>query len=88
MITKENKIKLVKEFGKNEKDTGSVEFQIALLTQQIKDLTEHVKNNGKDSIARRGLLIKVGKRKSLLRYLERTNRDSYIEVLSKLGLRK
>lgn len=88
MITKENKIKLVKEFGKSEKDTGSVEFQIALLTQQIKDLTEHVKNNGKDSIARRGLLIKVGKRKSLLRYLERTNRDSYIEVLSKLGLRK
>lgn len=88
MIDKKGKAELVKKFGKNEKDTGSIEFQIALLTSQIHDLTEHLKKNDKDQIARRGLNIKVSKRKSLLRYLQRTNRDSYVKVLGELGLRK
>lgn len=88
MLDKKAKAELVKKFGKNEKDTGSIELQIALLTQHIRDLTEHLKKNDKDAIARRGLLIKVGKRKSLLSYLERTNRDSYIKLISELGLRK
>ncbi len=88
MIDKKGKAELVKKFGKNEKDTGSIEFQIALLTSQILDLTEHLKKNDKDQIARRGLNIKVSKRKSLLRYLQRTNRDSYVKVLGELGLRK
>jgi len=88
MLDKTQKAELVKKFGKNEKDTGSIEFQIALLTRQIHDLTGHLLNNDKDTIARRGLLVKVGKRKSLLKYLERNDRDSYIKVLSELGLRK
>jgi small subunit ribosomal protein S15 len=88
MIDKKGKAELVKKFGKNEKDTGSIEFQIALLTSQIHDLTEHLKKNDKDQIARRGLNIKVSKRKALLRYLQRTNRDSYVKVLGELGLRK
>lgn len=88
MLDKKGKAELVKEYGKNEKDTGSIEFQIALLTSQIHDLTDHLKKNDKDNIARRGLNIKVSKRKSLLAYLERTNRDSYIALLGKLGLRK
>ncbi len=88
MIDKKGKAELVKKFGKNEKDTGSIEFQIALLTSQILDLTEHLKKNDKDQIARRGLNIKVSKRKSLLRYLQRTNRDSYVKLLGELGLRK
>jgi len=88
MIKKEQKAELVKQFGKNEKDTGSIEFQVALLTKQILELTEHVKANHKDAIARRGLQVKVGKRKSLLKYLERTNRESYVKVITELGLRK
>lgn len=88
MISKEGKVELVKKFGKNEKDTGSIEFQVALLTSQIHDLTAHLKENKKDTTARRGLLVKVGRRKSLLKYLERTNRDSYLNVLAQLGLRK
>lgn len=88
MLDKNAKVELVKKYGKNEKDTGSVEFQVALLTSQIHDLTEHLKANKKDAIARRGLLIKVGKRKSLLKYLERTDRERYAALLTKLGLRK
>ena len=88
MIDKKGKAELVKKFGKNEKDTGSIEFQIALLTSQIHDLTEHLKKNDKDQIARRCLNIKVSKRKALLSYLQRTNRDSYVKLLGELGLRK
>ncbi len=88
MLDKKGKAELVKKFGKNEKDTGSIEFQIALLTSQIHDLTDHLKKNDKDNIARRGLNIKVSKRKSLLAYLQRTNRDSYVKLLGELGLRK
>ena len=88
MLDKKGKAELVKKFGKNEKDTGSIEFQIALLTSQIHGLTDHLKKNDKYNIARRGLNIKVSKRKSLLAYLQRTNRDSYVKLLGELGLRK
>ncbi len=87
-LAKSTKANLVKEFGKNEKDTGSIEVQIALLTNSIKHLTEHLKTNDKDHTARRSLLLQVGKRKSLLAYLERNDRDAYIKLIQKLGLRK
>lgn len=87
-LDKKEKAKIVSKFGKNEKDTGSVEVQIALLTSKIKTLTEHLKANHKDHVARRGLLVLVGQRKSLLSYLERIDRDRYIKVLAELGLRK
>lgn len=88
MLDKKGKAELVKKYGKNEKDTGSIEFQIALLTQQIKDLTEHLLKNDKDTVARRGLLVKVGRRRALLSYLESYDRDRYIKVISALELRK
>ena len=87
-LTKEKTTEIVKKYGKNEQDTGSIEVQIALLTERIKALTAHLKKNDKDSIARRGLLIQVGKRKSLLAYLERTDREAYARLIAKLGLRK
>ena len=87
-ISKETKAELIKKFGKNEKDTGSIEVQVAILTSSIKNLTEHLKSNDKDHVARRSLLVLVGKRKSLLSYLERTDRDAYIKLIAELGLRK
>ena len=88
MLSKERTAEIVKKFGKNEKDTGSVEVQIALLTAQINDLTEHLKKNKKDASARRGLFILVGQRKSFLNYLNKTNRESYVKLLSELNIRK
>ena len=70
-LDKKLKAEVVKKFGKNEKDTGSVQVQVALLTKRIADLTAHLKANDKDHTARRSLLILVGQRKSLLAYLER-----------------
>ncbi len=87
-LKKETKAELVKQFGKNEKDTGSVEVQVALLTKRIAELTAHLKGNDKDHIARRSLLVLVGQRKSLLNYLEKQDRDAYIALIQKLGLRK
>ena len=87
-ITKEDKAKLVKEFGKNDKDTGATEVQIAILTSEINDLTEHLKNHIHDFHSKRGLLAKVGKRRSLLDYLKRTDIQSYREVIKKLNIRK
>ena len=87
-LTKETKSTIVTNYGKDSKDTGSVEVQVALLTERIKALTAHLKKNDKDSIARRGLLIQIGKRKSLLAYLERTDREAYARLIAKLGLRK
>lgn len=87
-LSKENKAELVKKFGKNEKDTGSVEVQIALLTNQIIRLTEHLKNNKKDASSKRGLMKLVGQRRSLLDYLARKDRDAYIRLIADLGLRK
>ncbi len=68
-LSKERKAEIVKQYGKNEKDTGSIEVQVALLTEQIKALTEHLKKNHKDAASKRGLMILVGQRRSLLDYL-------------------
>ena len=86
--TKEDKEKHIKEFAKNEKDTGSGEVQIAILTKEINDLTEHLKEHKHDFHSRRGLLKKVGQRKNMLQYLAKKDIQSYREVIKKLGLRK
>lgn len=87
-LSKEETASLIKKYGKNEKDTGSAEVQIALLTQRIKDLTAHLKSNGQDAGARRSLLILVGKRRSLLDYLAHTSPERYSELIKSLGIRK
>ena len=87
-VSKERKAELVKEFGKDVKNTGATEVQIAILTDEINNLTEHLKENKHDYHSKRGLLMKVGKRRSLLDYLKRTNVVSYREVIKKLNLRK
>ena len=86
-VSKETKAKLVKEFGKD-KGCGATEAQIAILTYEINELTEHMKNNTHDFHSKRGLLMKVGKRKSLLNYLKNKDVVSYREIIKKLGLRK
>ena len=87
-LSKTKKAEIVKKFAKSEKDTGSVEVQVALITEKIKSLTAHLKANDKDNTARRGLFVLVGQRKSLLAYLERTDRDAYAKLIAELGLRK
>ena len=87
-INLKNKAEIVKKFGKNEKDTGSVETQIALLSAKIAELTEHLKSNKKDFQGRRGLLMMVGRRKRLLSYLKDRNLDEYRELISKLNIRE
>lgn len=81
------KQEIIAEFGINEKDTGSTQVQIALLTERIKHLTEHLKVNKKDNHTRTGLLKLVGQRKKLLAYLKDTNIDLYRELKTKLGIR-
>ena len=88
MLSKNEIAEIVKKYGKSEKDTGSVEVQIALLTAQINDLTAHLKANKKDASGRRGLFVLVGKRRGLLDYLNREDRDSYIKLLADLKIRK
>jgi len=87
-ITKEKKQEIIDAFQRDHSDTGSPEVQIALLTARINDLTEHFKTHKKDHASRRGLLMLVSKRSSLLKYLRRTDRPSYLEVIQRLGLRK
>lgn len=87
-LSKERIAEIVKEFGKNEKDTGSTEVQVALLTEQIRDLTAHMKDHKHDYHSQRGLLKMVGHRRSLLDYLSRTDREAYLALIEKLGLRK
>ena len=87
-ISKEEKAKLIAEFGKNEKDSGSVEVQIAILTAEINRLNEHLKVNIHDFHTRRGLLKKVGHRRNLINYLKDKDINSYRNVISKLNLRK
>ena len=87
-VTKEKVEELTKEFGKKENDTGSTETQIAVLTERIKNITSHLKNNKKDHSGRRGLVILVAKRRKLLNYLRRTNVNSYKSILEKLNIRK
>jgi len=87
-LTKDNKEDVIKEFGRTDKDTGSAEVQIALLTRRIEDLTGHFKTNPKDHNSRRGLLKMVGQRRKLLNYLKRKDIEKYREILDKLSLRK
>ena len=87
-LTKEDKARVVLEHGKSEKNTGSSESQIALLTERITMLTEHFKIHKKDTNSRRGLLKLVGQRRRLLKYLQRTDLTSYRELIEKLGIRK
>jgi small subunit ribosomal protein S15 len=82
------KNKIVSDFKIHEKDTGSPEVQIALLTRRITELTEHLKTHKKDFSSRRGLLKLVGQRNSLLKYLTHEDRTRYLQIISKLGLRK
>ncbi|WKC58338.1 30S ribosomal protein S15 [Borrelia sp. P9F1] len=88
MISKEQKQKIVSEFGRSADDTGSVEVQVALITSRIKYLTEHLKVNKKDYSSKRGLLKLVGQRRSLLRYYQNKNLEAYRTLIARLGLRK
>ena len=87
-LTKEKKTSIVESFRRDEHDTGSVEVQVAILTNEINALTEHLKSNKQDKHSKRGLLMMVGKRRSLLNYLLRTDVKRYRAIVSKLGLRK
>jgi len=87
-LTTETKKGIIEGFQAHEKDTGSPEVQIALLTERIKTLTEHFKKFGKDHNSRRGLLVLVGSRRKLLKYLREKNVDRYKKVIERLGLRK
>ena len=87
-LTKAEKASIIKEFARDEKDTGSAEVQIAILTKEINDLTEHLKVHIHDYHSRRGLLKKVGQRRSMLEYLKKKDIQGYREVIKKLGLRK
>ncbi len=84
----EKKEQIIKEFRINEKDTGSVEVQVALLTARIRHLTEHLKKHPKDYHSRRGLMKMVGRRRKLLKYLRKKKPEVYKELIEKLGLRK
>lgn len=86
-LTKDNKAEVIGKYGRKDGDTGSAEVQVALLTERIHDLTGHLREHGKDHHSRRGLLMMVGKRRRLLRYLERTDVDRYRELVAELGLR-
>lgn len=87
-INLKNKAEIIEKFGKNAQDTGSVESQIALLTEKVLELTEHLKLNPKDFQGRRGLLMMVGKRKRLLSYLKKRNLDDYRKLIKELNIRE
>ena len=87
-ITAERKADLIKEHGRGSDDTGSPEVQIAIITSRINTLTEHFKTHAKDNHSRRGLLMLVNKRRSLLDFLKREDHERYTQLIAKLGLRK
>ena len=87
-IAPERKTTLISEYARSEGDTGSAEVQVAVLSERITNLTEHFKTHAKDHASRRGLLMMVSKRSSLLKYLRLHNRKSYLEVIGRLGIRK
>ena len=87
-LTKEQKQELIGKYGRDDGDTGSTEVQVALLTERINELTEHLRAHSKDHHSRRGLLMMVGKRRRLLRYLESADVDRYRELVAELGLRR
>ena len=86
-IAAERKAELIKEYATKDGDTGSAEVQIAVLTEHIKNLTEHLKVHKKDFATRRGLLMMVGRRSKFLKYLRRTDPDRYTNIVQRLGLR-
>ena len=87
-LDKSETASIVSKFGRNEKDTGASEVQIALLTERINQLTEHCKRFKKDKSGQRGLLILVGQRRRMLKYIQRTNLEKYRSLIKELGLRK
>ncbi len=87
-LSREKTEEIIKKFGKDASDTGSTEVQIALLSEQIRELTEHTQNHKKDHHSRRGLIKMVGARRRLLKYLRRTKLESYSKLIKELGLRR
>ena len=87
-IKKENKTKIIDEYSRSDKDTGSPEVQIAILSQRISNLTEHFQSHKKDNHSRTGLMRLINQRRSLLAYLKKNNKDSYEKLIDKLGIRK
>ena len=88
MMTKERKEEIIKNYRRDDKDTGSPEVQVALLTERINELTEHLKANPNDNHSRRGLYKMVGSRRNLLNYLAKKDVQRYRDIVAKLGLRK
>ena len=88
MISKEKKTEIMQQYARSEGDTGSPEVQIAVLTERIRELTEHLKTHHKDHHSRRGLLKMVGQRRALLAYLKKTDIERYRSLIERLGLRK
>lgn len=88
MIAQERKTEVVKDFARHTGDTGSPEVQVAILTERIRDLTEHMKDHKHDFNSRRGLQLMVSKRNRLTGYLKRTDRERYLKLIERLGLRK
>ena len=88
MISKEKKTAIIAEYARGEGDTGSPEVQIAILTERINELTQHLQSNPKDHHSRRGLLMMVGHRRGLLDYLKKTDLEGYRALIEKLGIRK
>ena len=86
-VSKERKAELIKQYGKTEHDSGSAEVQVALLTERIKGLTEHVKVHPHDHHTRRGLLMLVGKRRRLLSYIKKQDIENYRSLIKSLGIR-
>jgi small subunit ribosomal protein S15 len=87
-LTKEDKLEIVKKHGRSEQDTGSAQVQIALLTERISQLTEHLRTHKHDHHSRRGLLKMVGRRRGLLNYLQKTDLEAYRALIKELGLRR
>ena len=87
-VTKQRKTQIITEYRRKADDTGSPEVQVALLTARINELSEHLKGHTKDHASRRGLLMLVSKRNSLLRYLRNTDRNRYLGVINRLGIRR
>lgn len=86
-ISKERTQELIKEYGKNEHDSGSAEVQVAILTERIRNLTEHLKTHKKDNHSRRGLMMLIGKRRGMLKYIKNRDINDYRALIKKLGIR-
>ena len=87
-IKQDKTIEIIKDFGSNDTDSGSADVQVAILTERIKNLTEHLKIHKKDFGSRRGLLSMVGQRRNLLKYIKNKNENRYSDLIKKLGLRR